>query len=135
MKYAIIEITANQYLVHPGDDIVVNAHLGTPGETLTGFEVLAEHDGQSLKIGTPVLKSSLKATVVKHLRGPKVISQTYTAKSRHRKKIGHRQDQTLIHFELTSTLKSAVPKPNAPVTKPKQPVAAKKTTPSSKPKK
>jgi len=53
-----------------------------------------------VQIGTPVIgKAIVEATIKKQLKGDKVIAFKYNAKKRYRRKVGHRQLLTLLHFD------------------------------------
>lgn len=119
MQYAIIQIQSHQYMVKPGTKITVDATVGEPGKAYTNFQILAIKD-TNLSLGQPALDNTLVLTVQEHLKGPKVVSRTYKAKSRYRKTIGHRQPQTILTVDTKRTAKPVSP------AKPKSAPTAKK---------
>lgn len=57
-------------------------------------------DGSKIEIGSPNLaKATVEATIKKQFRGDKVIAFKFKAKKRYQRKIGHRQQLTLLHLE------------------------------------
>jgi len=91
-KFAVIQISGKQELVNVGDIIKVNRLNEAENKSFDITNVLLVKNGEKIDIGTPLVKGAkVKAQVVKHTKGPKVFKQTYTAKSRYRRKVGHRQ--------------------------------------------
>lgn len=97
MKYAIVESGGKQYRAVEGSTIEVDL---LPIETGTEFsldKVLLLVDGEKVSVGTPAVKgASVKASVVDHFKGPKLIIFKYQAKKRIRVKTGHRQPYTRL---------------------------------------
>ncbi|MCH5160952.1 MAG: 50S ribosomal protein L21 [Clostridiales bacterium] len=96
--FAIIETGGKQYRVTEGDVIDVE-HLDVePGATVN-LKALLMGDGDKIKVGADVEGKTVAATVVKHIKGKKVIVFKYKAKKNVRKKQGHRQNYTRIKIE------------------------------------
>lgn len=95
-KYAIIQLAGKQFKVSEGDTIVVEKHL--EGEkSISVSDVLLVSDNGKPTIGTPLVASAkVEFDVVTKDRGPKIDVRTYKSKSRYRRHIGHRQDQTVL---------------------------------------
>lgn len=88
----IIETGGKQYLVSPEEKFKVEKLGASSGEEIVFDKVLAEIDGDNVKIGHPYLDGvSLKAIIEKEGRNKKVIVFRYHSKTRYRKKKGHRQ--------------------------------------------
>jgi large subunit ribosomal protein L21 len=98
--YAIVETGGKQYRVSPGDTIAVERLSGEPGETLDLERVLLiGGDGEEARIGAPgVAGAIVRAEVVEHLRGEKLIIFRYKSKVRYRRKTGHRQSLTRLRI-------------------------------------
>lgn len=96
-KFAVIQIKNSQYKVSEGDIIEV-PRLGTEkGKTFSITEVLLTANDSKVEIGKPFIEKALvESEVLEHLKGEKVHSSTYKAKSRQRRKVGNRQDLTKI---------------------------------------
>jgi large subunit ribosomal protein L21 len=59
--------------------------------------VLLLVDGDDISVGAPLLsKVRVNATVVEHIKGPKIVIFHYRPKKRYRKKGGHRQQYTRL---------------------------------------
>src|SRR5919198_5988545 len=96
--YAIVETGGKQYRVKPGDTVAVERLTGEPGETLDLERVLLVGDsGDSPRVGTPgVAGAVVRAEVLEHVRGEKIIVFRYKSKVRYRRKTGHRQALTRL---------------------------------------
>ena len=94
MEFAIIQTGGKQYSVKKGDEISIEKVTGTykVGDSLVFDKVLLVDDGKDTTIGTPFIpEASVKATITKIGRLPKVVVVHYRQKSRHFKKNGHKQ--------------------------------------------
>ena len=96
--YAIVETGAKQYKVSKGDVLEVESLGLKQGKEAKLSKVLFVSDKKETSIGRPYLKgASVVCEVVGKKRGPKTISLKY--RRRHassRRKIGHRQDYTVL---------------------------------------
>ena len=102
-KFAVIKFRNEQYLVEEGKTYEINRYEANPGDKITFEEVLLKVEGIKTEIGTPTISGSkVEAEVVEHTRGEKVIKMTFKAKSRQRKKVGHRQDLTVVKINTIS---------------------------------
>src|SRR5215207_4251750 len=98
--YAIIETGGKQYRVRPGDTIAVERLAGEPGDTLDLERVLlVGGDGDETRLGTPALDGAVvRAEVIEHGRGEKIIVFRYKSKVRYRRRTGHRQPLTRLRI-------------------------------------
>lgn len=98
--YAIIKTGGKQYKVSEGDSIYVEKLGLASDETVTFDEVIAIGEGDSLKVGTPLVEgASVTAKVVKEGKAKKVIVFKYKPKKGYSKKQGHRQPYTKVVVE------------------------------------
>lgn len=98
--YAVIESGGKQYRVEKGGTIQVEGLDAEPGKDLTLDRVVLFADGDTVKVGSPLLKGAkVQARVVGHGRGKKITVMKYRAKSRYRRKTGHRQRFTTLKIE------------------------------------
>ena len=98
--FAIIETGGKQYRVHQGDVIYVEKLNVNVGDVIEFNEVIAVGNGSDVSVGAPILPNAhVVAKVVEHGKGPKIIVFRYKAKSRYRKKNGHRQPFTRVQIE------------------------------------
>jgi large subunit ribosomal protein L21 len=104
MKYAIVEDGGKQYKVVEGGAIEVDIYSSEVGEQIDLERVLLVADGENYTVGTPTVSGAkVEATVVAHLKGPKVVSFKYLPKKRHRVKKGHRQQYTRLQIDSIIT--------------------------------
>jgi large subunit ribosomal protein L21 len=98
--YAIFQSGGKQYQGVVGKTIALEKQEGKAGDSLTINEVLLKKgaDG-SVEIGQPFLKNPIKASIVKHMRGPKLIVFKFKRRKKSRVKKGHRQDLTIVRIE------------------------------------
>ena len=98
--YAILETGGKQYRVQPGDTINVERLPAEPGETLElGSVLLLAGDGERARVGTPTVPGAVvRAEVLEHARGDKIIVFRYKSKVRYRRKTGHRQALTRLRI-------------------------------------
>lgn len=106
MKYAIIEAGGKQYWIEQNRFYDFNHLEVDPGDTIQFKRILLVKDGDSLKIGKPCLTDiQVNATVVRHLRGKKIIVFKRKPKKNTNSKNGHRQPLTrVIINEIKSTI-------------------------------
>lgn len=99
-RYAIFQTGGKQYQAIEGKTIAIEKIEGEPGATIEFKEVLLRKTGDNnVEIGTPYIKTPIKASIVKHLRGPKVTVFRFKRRKKYRKKTGHRQPITVVRIE------------------------------------
>ncbi len=99
--YAIVETGGKQYRVKPGDTVAVEKLAGEPGDVLDLDRVLliAGTGDNEPRIGSPgVAGAIVRAEVLAHFRGEKIIIFRYKSKVRYRRKTGHRQSLTRLRI-------------------------------------
>jgi large subunit ribosomal protein L21 len=100
MKYAIIESGGKQYKAVEGSTIEVDLLSSEAGEQVVLNSVLLLVDGENVAIGTPAVKGArVEATIVDHIKGPKLVIFKYRPKKRIRVKTGHRQLYTRLKVD------------------------------------
>ena len=87
--YAVLKTGGKQYLVTPGEKIIVEKLNLNTGEELE-LDALWSAEGADDKPGQ--VGGKVKAQVVRTLRGPKIIVFRKKPKSNYKRKQGHRQD-------------------------------------------
>lgn len=95
MKKAVIATGGKQYIVSEGDLLDIEL---IQDEKVTEFDVMLLIDGETIKIGTPLVKAvKVKAEIVnQNVKADKVMAIRYKAKKRVHKVRGHRQQHTQI---------------------------------------
>jgi len=98
-KYAILQIGAHQYQAIEGKTVAVEKIDGQAGDSIQFDQVLVRKDNQDVQIGAPFVKATVKATIVKQMKGPKIVILRFKRRKKSRVKKGHRQPMTVIRFE------------------------------------
>ena len=99
--YAVIKTGGKQYRVSAGTKVSVEKIAAEVGSQITLSEILAVGEGDSLRIGTPMVSgASVSATVVAHGKGDKVMIFKMRRRKHYKKTQGHRQMFTQL--EITS---------------------------------
>lgn len=94
--YAIIETGGKQYQVAKGDKVRVD-YLNVPiGNLIEINEVKMIKDQDNVLTGNSLENAKIKALVLDHPKGKKVIAFKYKRRKDYRKKIGHRQLYTQL---------------------------------------
>lgn len=100
IDYAIVTIGGKQHKVSEGAELLVDRLEGDVGKTvsLRGAQLLVRKDGV---VTDPHLLAQveIKASIVEHLKGDKIIVFKYKPKKGYKRKIGHRQKHTLLKVE------------------------------------
>ncbi|NOY99949.1 MAG: 50S ribosomal protein L21 [Chloroflexi bacterium] len=100
MKYAIVESGGKQYKAVEGGTIEVDRLPVEAGAKIDLERVLLVADGDNFTVGTPTVDGvQVKASVLAHFKGPKIIIFKYHPKKRYRVKGGHRQQYTRLLIE------------------------------------
>jgi large subunit ribosomal protein L21 len=97
--YSIIEQGGIQFKVTPGETIRVPLIDAAEGTEIKIEKVLLASNGDSLKIGTPVVDgASVTAKVVGHIKDRKVLIIKHKRRKDYRRKNGHRQPYTRLQI-------------------------------------
>ncbi|MEB3268362.1 MAG: 50S ribosomal protein L21 [Leptolyngbya sp.] len=100
MTYAIVETGGTQLRVEPGRFYDVNRLAVSEDDTITLDKVLFVSHEDGTLVGQPTVEGAeISATVMRHLRGPKLIVYKMQPKKKTRKKRGHRQELTRIMID------------------------------------
>jgi len=98
--YAIVDIAGQQFKVEKDKKIFVHRLKAEEGASISFDKVLLLDNNGSVKIGAPYVDgASVKATVLTHLKGDKVIVFKKKRRKGYTKKNGHRQYLTQIQIE------------------------------------
>src|SRR5947209_13628838 len=96
--FAVFKTGGKQYRVAAEDVLKVAKVKGEPGEIVEFGEVLVV-GGESVTLGAPtVAGATVAAEVLERLRGPKIIAFKKRRRKNSRRKIGHRQEFTLLRI-------------------------------------
>ncbi len=98
--YAVVQTGAKQYRLSQGDTVEVELLDADKGKEVTFDQVLLVADGDKIQVGTPTLKGAkVTAEVVDHKRGPKLIAFKMRRREGWRRKVGHRQELTVVRVK------------------------------------
>lgn len=98
-KYAIFTTGGKQYQAVEGKTLAIEKIEGNAGDSLEFKNVLFYKTGEgSFEFGHPYVNKTLKATIVKQMKEPKVIAFRFKRRKKVRVKKGHRQLKTVIRF-------------------------------------
>ena len=101
--YAIVRSGGHQYRVSPGEIIEVERFDAEPGSQVELDEVLLVSGDNGVQVGSPtVAGAKVVATVLRQMRGKKLIIFKFKAKKRYRRKTGHRQNLTRLSIKEIS---------------------------------
>jgi len=97
--YAVIKTGGKQYRVSAGDKLKVEKLAADIGAEVTLAQVLALGEGESVKVGAPLVAgAAVKATVLQHGLGDKVTIFKMRRRKHYKKSQGHRQPYTEIEI-------------------------------------
>ena len=98
--YAIVDIAGQQFKVEKESKIFVHRLSAGEGASLSFEKVLLVDNDGVIKVGAPYVEGAVvKATVLEHLKGKKVIVFKKKRRKGYIKKNGHRQYLTQIKIE------------------------------------
>jgi large subunit ribosomal protein L21 len=101
MRIAIVESGGKQYRAVEGSTIDVDRLAFEVGKKFDFERVLLMADEDVVMVGTPTVgEITVSATVVDHVKGPKVTSFKYRPKKRIRVKGGHRHFYTRLMIDF-----------------------------------
>ncbi|MFA6066054.1 MAG: 50S ribosomal protein L21 [Candidatus Babeliaceae bacterium] len=99
-RYAIFQSGGKQYQAIEGKTVELEKLVGDVGSEIIFTDVLLRKlDPSNVEIGTPFLDTPIKASIVKHMRGPKIIAFMFKRRKKVRRKKGHRQQKTIVRIE------------------------------------
>jgi large subunit ribosomal protein L21 len=101
--YAVIKTGGKQYRVSAGDKLKVESLPVEVGAEVMLGDVLMLADGSDITLGKPnVDGAQVRATVLSHGRGDKVLIYKMRRRKHYRKTQGHRQNFTEIRIDAIS---------------------------------
>jgi len=99
MSYAVIKTGGKQYRVVAGEKIKVEQIPADVGAEITLDQVLMVGEGESVKIGTPLVSgATVTAKVISHGRHDKVRIFKMRRRKHYQKHQGHRQNYTELEI-------------------------------------
>lgn len=93
--FAVVKIAGQQFKVQKDQSLYVPQLSGNVGDKVEFAEVLLVDQDGKLSVGSAV-KATVKAEILSHVQGDKVIAFKMKRRKGFRKKIGHRTHYTRI---------------------------------------
>ena len=98
-RYAIFKTGGKQYQALEGKTVAIEKIDGEIGSSIEFNEVLLRKTGPGeIEIGKPFIGSTIKASIVKQIKEPKIIIFKFKRRKKSRVKKGHRQQMTVIRI-------------------------------------
>ena len=101
--YAVIKTGGKQYRVAPGQKLKVEQIPADIGQEISLDQVLSVGEGESLKVGSPLVEgATVTAKVLAHGRHDKIKIFKMRRRKHYRKSQGHRQNFTEIEISAVN---------------------------------
>ena len=98
--FAVVDILGQQFKVFEKTDIFVHRLDHKEGSTVNFDKIYLFYDGKKTFIGSPTVNNiTVKAKILKHLKGDKVIVFKKKRRKGYKVKNGHRQSLTQISIQ------------------------------------
>ena len=98
--YAVVQTGGKQYKVEKGETLRIEKIPGEVGSRVTFDKVLMVADGETIKVGQPVLENAaVSASIIEQDKAKKILVFKYKRRKRYRRKQGHRQPYTAIRID------------------------------------
>jgi large subunit ribosomal protein L21 len=98
--YAVIETGGKQYRVTAGQTFEVDTINDAVGATVEFAKVLAlSNESNELLLGDAVGGAKVRAKIMEHGRGNKIIVFKFKRKKQYKRTLGHRQNYTRVQVE------------------------------------
>jgi len=102
--YAVINTGGKQYKVQQGETLRIEKIVGDVGSKVTFDKVLMVADGETIRVGQPVIEqAAVQASIVEQDKAKKILVFKYKRRKRYRRKQGHRQPYTAIRIDGIET--------------------------------
>lgn len=95
--YAVIKTGGKQYKVAAGERLKIESLVAEVGSTVSFDEVLMVANGETTKVGAPLVDGgAVTAEVLSHGRGDKIRIVKHRRRKHYHKEMGHRQNFTEV---------------------------------------
>jgi large subunit ribosomal protein L21 len=96
--FAVVTIAGQQFRVQKDDELFVHRLEGNTGDSVEFSDVLMTGEGSNVTVGSAV-KAIVKAEIIDHLKGDKVLIFKKKRRKGYQKLNGHRQSLTKIKIQ------------------------------------
>ncbi|MGD9972284.1 MAG: 50S ribosomal protein L21 [Desulfatirhabdiaceae bacterium] len=98
--YAVVATGGKQYRVETGDTLRVEKLAGEKGDPIQFDQVLMTADGDTVKIGRPVLDDvRVQAHIVEQGKARKILVFKSKRRKGYKRTLGHRQQYTSVRID------------------------------------
>jgi large subunit ribosomal protein L21 len=98
--FAVIKTGGKQYRVSPGQSLLVEKLPHEGGEEVSFSEVLCFGSGDQIHVGGPFVEGAcVTASLVRQVRGEKILVFKKKRRHNYRRKNGHRQSLSLLKIQ------------------------------------
>ena len=98
--YAYVEVAGQQFRVEKDKEIHTQKLTGNVGDSVAFDKVVLLADEKNITVGQPTISgATIKGTIVKQYREPKVIVFKKKRRKGYRVRNGHRQSRTAVRIE------------------------------------
>lgn len=98
--FATVDIAGKQYIVAPGEDVIVDHIDGNVGDSVTFDKVLLFNNDKETFVGKPYVEGKkVTAKIKEQQKGEKLHVRRYKQKVRYRRTIGFRALETVLSIE------------------------------------
>lgn len=98
--HAVLETGSKQYRVTAGDTLEIERLEVEAGQPFTFDRVLLVNNDGKISVGGPtVANATILVDVVKHIRGEKKVAFKMKRRKGYHRKVGHRQELTVIKIK------------------------------------
>jgi len=102
--YAVVASGGKQYKVQEGDVLRIEKIDGDVGASVAFDNVLMVSDGESVKLGQPIVENAaVHAQIIEQGKARKIIVFKYKRRKRYRRTQGHRQQFTAVRIDRIDT--------------------------------
>ncbi|MGZ6250732.1 MAG: 50S ribosomal protein L21 [Candidatus Chromulinivorax sp.] len=99
-SYVIFQLGSHQYQGIEGKTVAVQKIEGNVGDVVEIKEILLRKTSDTnVEIGQPFVQGSVKASIVRQMKGPKLVVYHFKRRKKSRVKNGHRQQMTVLRIQ------------------------------------
>jgi large subunit ribosomal protein L21 len=97
--FAVVTIAGQQFKVQANDELFVHRLAGNAGDSVEFSDVLMTSDNGNITVGKAVKSIVVKAEIIDHSKGDKVLIFKKKRRKGYQKLNGHRQSLTKIKIQ------------------------------------
>jgi len=99
-RYVIFQQGTHQYHGIEGKTVAIQKIEGNVGDKVEFKEILLRKTADDVvEVGQPFVKGTVQASIVRQMKGPKLVVYHFKRRTKSRVKNGHRQQMTVVRIE------------------------------------